>query len=156
VNKVLLTGRLTRDPELRSLASGLSVATFAVATNEFRGNGKEKAEYHNVVVWDRLAQVCGQYLGKGQQVAIEGRLQTRQWDDDRGTRHWKTEVVATSVEMLSGRRKRDYEAESLATQAAEQTGISPNEAAEVGVMTAPDASADEPPASEDEQVLVLA
>jgi single-strand DNA-binding protein len=64
VNKVLLTGRLTRDPELRSLASGSSVATFGVATNEFRGNGKEHAEYHNVVVWDRLAQVCGQYLGK--------------------------------------------------------------------------------------------
>jgi len=99
VNKVLLTGRLTRDPELRSLASGSSVATFGVATNEFRANGKEHAEYHNVVVWDRLAQVCGQYLGKGQQVAIEGRLQTRQWDDDRGTRHWKTEVVAASVEM---------------------------------------------------------
>ena len=110
MNKVLLTGRLTRDPELRSLASGSSVATFAVATNEFRGNGKERAEYHNVVVWDRLAAVCGQYLGKGQQVAVEGRLQTRQWDDDRGARHWKTEVVATSVEMLSGRRKRDYEA----------------------------------------------
>ena len=87
MNKVLLTGRLTRDPELRSLASGSSVATFAVATNEYRGNGKERAEYHNVVVWDRLAQVCGQYLGKGQQVAIEGRLQTRQWDDDRGARH---------------------------------------------------------------------
>ena len=86
MNKVLLTGRLTRDPELRALASGSSVATFAVATNEFRGNGKERAEFHNVVVWDRLAQVCGQYLGKGQQVAIEGRLQTRQWDDDRGTR----------------------------------------------------------------------
>jgi single-strand DNA-binding protein len=156
VNKVLLTGRLTRDPELRSLASGSSVATFAVATNEFRGNGKERAEYHNVVVWDRLAQVCGQYLGKGQQVAIEGRLQTRQWDDDHGARHWKTEVVATSVEMLSGRRKRDYEAESLATQAAEQTGISPGEAAEVGVITAADAPADEQPASEDEEVLVLA
>jgi single stranded DNA-binding protein len=87
MNKVLLTGRLTRDPELRSLASGSNVATFAVATNEFRGNGKERAEYHNVVVWDRLAQVCGQYLGKGQQVAIEGRLQTRQWDDDHGRRH---------------------------------------------------------------------
>jgi single-strand DNA-binding protein len=157
VNKVLLTGRLTRDPELRSLASGSSVATFAVATNEFRGNGKERAEYHNVVVWDRLAQVCGQYLGKGQQVAIEGRLQTRQWDDDRGARHWKTEVVATSVEMLSGRRKRDYEAETLATQAeADSTGISPNEAAEVGVMTMADAAADEQPLAEDEQVLVLA
>ena len=157
MKKVLLTGRLTRDPELRSLASGSSVATFAVATNEFRGNGKERAEYHNVVVWDRLAQVCGQYLGKGQQVAIEGRLQTRQWDDDRGARHWKTEVVATSVEMLSGRRKRDYEAETLATQAeADSTGISPNEAAEVGVMTMADAAADEQPLAEDEQVLVLA
>ena len=156
MNKVLLTGRLTRDPELRSLASGSAVATFAVATNEFRGNGKERAEYHNVVVWDRLAQVCGQYLGKCQQVAIDGRLQTRQWDDDHGTRHWKTEVVATSVEMLSGRRKRDYEAESLATQAAAETnGISPNEAAEVGVITAADAPADEP-ATADEEVLVLA
>ena len=157
MNKVLLTGRLTRDPELRSLASGSSVATFAVATNEFRGNGKERAEYHNVVVWDRLAQVCGQYLGKGQQVAIEGRLQTRQWDDDRGTRHWKTEVVATSVEMLSGRRKRDYEAETLASQAAVGgEEISPAEAAEVGVTSVADAPADGQSASEDEQVLVLA
>ena len=158
MNKVLLTGRLTRDPELRSLASGSAVATFAVATNEFRGNGKERAEYHNVVVWDRLAQVCGQYLGKGPQVAIEGRLQTRQWDDDRGARHWKPEVVATTVEMLSGRRKRDYEAETQANQAAESSGsgISPNEAAEVGVITAADAPADEASTSEDEQVLVLA
>ena len=64
MNKVLLTGRLTRDPELRALASGSNVTTFAVATNEYRGNGKERAEYHNIVVWDRLAQVCGQYLGK--------------------------------------------------------------------------------------------
>ena len=160
MNRVLLTGRLTRDPELRSLASGASVATFAVATNEYRSNGKERAEYHNVVVWDRLAQVCGQYLGKGQQVAIEGRLQTRQWDDDRGARHWKTEVVATSVEMLSGRRKRDYEAESLAHQgtAVDNDAISPAEAAEIGVTTTPDEPADEQPATdgEDEQVLVLA
>ena len=115
MNKVLLTGRLTRDPELRSLASGSSVATFAVATNEFRGNGKERAEYHNVVVWDRLAQICGQYLGKGQQVAIEGRLQTRHWDDDKGTRHWKTEIVAASVEMLSGHKRKDYRAETAAS-----------------------------------------
>jgi single-strand DNA-binding protein len=160
MNRVLLTGRLTRDPELRSLASGSSVATFAVATNEYRGSGKERAEYHNIVVWDRLAQVCGQYLGKGQQVAIEGRLQTRQWDDDRGTRHWKTEVVAVSVEMLSGRRKRDYEADSLAAQAAGEStandSISPNEAAEVGVATAADTSADEATPTDDEQVLVLA
>ncbi|HKG57723.1 MAG TPA: single-stranded DNA-binding protein, partial [Candidatus Limnocylindrales bacterium] len=70
--------------------------------------------------WDRLAEICGQYLGKGQQVAIEGRLQTRSWDDDRGQRHWKTEVVAGHVEMLSGRRKKDYDAEAdgLVAQAA--------------------------------------
>lgn len=159
MNKVLLTGRLTRDPEIRALASGSSVATFAVATNEFRGNGKERAEFHNVVVWDRLAQVCGQYLGKGQQVAIEGRLQTRQWDDDRGTRHWKTEVVATSVEMLSGRRKRDYEADSLAAQVDGETtppdsAISPDEAAEIGVVVA--ANPDEDEAVADDEVLVLA
>ncbi len=113
MNKVLLTGRLTRDPEMRSLASGKAVTQFSVATNEYAG-GKEKAEYHNVVTWDRLAEICGQFLGKGQQVAVEGRLQTRSWDDDRGLRHWKTEVVAAHVEMLSGRRKKDYEAESSA------------------------------------------
>jgi single-strand DNA-binding protein len=119
VNKVLLTGRLTRDPELRSLASGKSVTQFSVATNEYAG-GKEKAEYHNIVTWDRLAEICGQYLGKGQQVAIEGRIQTRSWDDDQGKRHWKTEVVASHVEMLSGRKKKDYDAESAAESLAAQ------------------------------------
>ena len=83
MNKVLLTGRLTRDPEMRSLASGKNVTTFTVASNEFLGGGKEKAEYHPVVAWDRLAEIAGRYLGKGQQVAIEGRLQTRSWDDDK-------------------------------------------------------------------------
>ena len=96
MNKVLLTGRLTRDPEMRSLASGKAVTQFSVATNEYAG-GKEKSEYHNIVAWDRLAEICGQFLGKAQQVAIEGRLQTRSWDDDRGARHWKTEVVASHV-----------------------------------------------------------
>ena len=114
MNKVLLTGRLTRDPEMRSLASGKNVTTFTVASNEFIGGGREKAEYHPVVTWDRLAEIAGTYLGKGQQVAIEGRLQTRSWDDDRGQRHWKTEVVASHVEMLSGRRKKDYEAQQSA------------------------------------------
>jgi single-strand DNA-binding protein len=114
VNRVLLTGRLTRDPEMRGLASGKNVTTFTVASNEFLGGGKEKAEYHAVVAWDRLAEIAGRYLGKGQQVAIEGRLQTRSWDDERGARHWKTEIVASHVEMLSGRRKKDYEAQQAA------------------------------------------
>jgi single-strand DNA-binding protein len=114
VNKVLLTGRLTRDPEMRALASGKNVTQFSVATNEYAGHGKERAEYHNIVTWDKLAEICARYLGKGQQVSVEGRIQTRSWDDERGLRHWKTEVVASSVEMLSGRRKKDYAVESAA------------------------------------------
>lgn len=117
MNRVLLTGRLTRDPEMRVLASGKHVATMSVATNEYIGNGREKAEYHAVITWDGLADICSQYLGKASLVAIEGRLQTRQWDDEAGKRHWKTEVVAASVEMLSGRRKKDYAADALAAQA---------------------------------------
>jgi single-strand DNA-binding protein len=112
VNKVLLAGRLTRDPEMRALASGKHVTQFSVATTEYAGNGKERPEYHNIVTWDRLAEICGRYLGKGQQVAIEGRIQTRTWDDEKGARHWKTEIVAATVEMLSGRKKKDYAAES--------------------------------------------
>ena len=127
MNKVLLSGRLTRDPEMRKLASGKTVTQFSVATNDYRG-GSEKAEYHSVVTWDRLAEICGQYLGKGQLVSIEGRIQTRQWEDDNKQRHWKTEVVANAVEMLSGRRKKDYSAESAAEALAAQAeamGISP-------------------------------
>ncbi|MBA2557424.1 MAG: single-stranded DNA-binding protein [Chloroflexi bacterium] len=130
MNRVLLTGRLTRDPELRTLASGKTVTQFSIATNDYR-SGAEKAEYHNVVTWDRLAEICGQYLGKGQQVALEGRLQTRQWEDDKKVRHWKTEVVASSVEMLSGRRKKDYAAESAAEALeaqAEALGVLPGSA----------------------------
>ena len=129
MNKVLLTGRLTRDPELRVLASGKNVTTFSVATNEYVGNGKEKAEFHSVVAWDRLADICASYLGKGAMVAVEGRLQTRQWDDEAGKRHWKTEIVAMTVEMLSGRRKKDYAADALAGQA-NALGVEPAALAE--------------------------
>jgi single-strand DNA-binding protein len=113
MNRVVLTGRLTRNPESRSLASGKTVTTFSVATNDYRG-GTEKAEYHPVVTWDRLAEICGQFLAKGSLVCIEGRLQTRQWEDDDKKRHWKTEIVASAVEMLSGKRKKDYAVESAA------------------------------------------
>jgi single-strand DNA-binding protein len=113
MNRVLLTGRLTRDPELRTTAGGKAVAQFSVASHEYVA-GKEKPEYHSIVVWSRLAETCGRYLGKGQQVAVEGRLQTRTWDDDTGRRHWKTEIVASSVEMLSGAKRKDYRAETAA------------------------------------------
>jgi single-strand DNA-binding protein len=128
MNRVLIAGRLTRDPEMRKLASGKTVTTFSVATNDYRG-GAEKAEYHSVVTWDRLAEICGQYLGKGQLVAIEGRIQTRQWEDDNKLRHWKTEIVAAQVEMLSGKKKKDYATEAAAnaleTQA-QELGMTPH------------------------------
>ena len=134
MNRVMLVGRLTRDPELRTLPSGKAVANFVVATNEFRGDGAgERTEYHNLVAWDRLAEICGQYLSKGQLVDVEGRLQTRQWDDDAGIRHWKTEVVVNSLEMLSGRRRKEYtrEAEAESSDGAATNG-KPGEAAATG------------------------
>ena len=113
MNRVLLTGRLTRDPELRTTASGKAVAQFSIASHQYVA-GKELSEFHSIVAWNRLAETCGKYLGRGQQVAIEGRIATRSWDDDKGSRHWKTEIVASSVEMLSSRRRKDQAAEAAA------------------------------------------
>ena len=144
MNKVLLAGRLTRDPEMRALASGKHVTQFSVATTEYAGNGKERGEFHNIVTWDRLAEVCGRYLGKGQQVAIEGRLQTRTWDDEKGMRHWKTEIVATTVEMLSGRKKKDYAAESSADLLEAAADAGSGEAVAEGDAESPSVPADEP------------
>ena len=124
MNKVMLVGRLTRDPELRTLPSGKHVTTFSLATNEYRGaNAGERTEYHALVAWDRLAEICGQFLGKGQLVDVEGRLQTRQWDDDAGKRHWKTEVVVSQLEMLSGRGKKEYAKEAQAAQDETETPV---------------------------------
>jgi single-strand DNA-binding protein len=127
MNRVTIVGRLTRPPEMRKLASGKTVTQFGIATNDYR-SGAEKTEYHNVVTWDRLAEICAEYLGKGQLVAIEGRIQTRQWEDENKARHWKTEIVAAQVEMLAGRRKKDYAAESAAQALeaqADALGITP-------------------------------
>lgn len=142
MNHVVLTGRLTRDPELRKLASGKTVTQFNVATNDYRG-GTEKAEYHSVVTWDRLAEICGQYLGKGQLVSIIGRLQTRQWEDENKARHWKTEIVASSVEMLSGRKKKDYAAESAAEALAAQAAAMGMESDAPAFSASPDDDDDE-------------
>ena len=137
MNHVVLTGRLTRDPESRKLASGKTVTEFAVATNDYRG-GSEKAEYHTIITWDRLAEICGQYLGKAQLVSIIGRLQTRQWEDADKKRHWKTEIVANSVEMLSGKKKKDYAAESAAEALAAQAAALGVEADSVAFSASPD------------------
>ncbi|MDI6778492.1 MAG: single-stranded DNA-binding protein [Patescibacteria group bacterium] len=105
LNKVLLIGNLTRDPELRSTSSGQSVANFGLATNRVwkdpnTGERKEAVEFHNIVVWRRLAEIAGQYLRKGSKIFIEGRIQTRSWQDQSGSKRYMTEIVAENLQML--------------------------------------------------------
>jgi len=106
VNKVILIGRLGQNPELRYTPAGAAVANFSLATNEKwtdkAGNKQEKTEWHRIVVWNKTAELCNQYLQKGREVYIEGRLQTRQWDDKDGQKKYTTEIVADSVQFLSG------------------------------------------------------
>jgi single-strand DNA-binding protein len=113
---------------------------FVIATNEYRGTGAgERTEYHNLVAWDRLAEICGQFLSKGQLVDVEGRLQTRQWDDDAGVRHWKTEVVIAQLEMLSGRGKKEYAKEAQTVAATGPDGLLVETASGNGAGDAPEA-----------------
>lgn len=108
VNKVILVGNLGRDPEVRSTPSGQPVATFSLATNrkwkDQSGTRQEETEWHNVVCWGRQAEIAGQYLTKGKQVYVEGRLQTRSWDDKQsGEKKYRTEVICQNFQMLGGR-----------------------------------------------------
>ncbi len=108
VNKVILIGNVGKDPELRSTPSGTAVAKFSLATNErFKdksGEWQERTEWHNVVVWQRLAEIASEYLKKGSKVYIEGRLQTHSWDDKTtNQKKYMTEVVANDLVLLSGR-----------------------------------------------------
>lgn len=102
LNKALIIGNLTRDPEKKALPSGTSVTSFGVATNRVwkdkDGKNQEATEFHNIVVFGRQAETCGQYLKKGQSVLIEGRIQTRSWDQD-GTKRYRTEIVADRVQF---------------------------------------------------------
>lgn len=103
LNKVFVLGNLTRDPELRQTPSGQAVCSFGVATNRFykdsTGQKQKQAEFHNVVSWGRQAEIVNQYLKKGSAVLVEGRLQTRSWQDQQGTKHWRTEVIAQSIQL---------------------------------------------------------
>lgn len=105
LNKVQLIGNLTKDPELRQTPNGNSVCSYTVATNltwkDSNGQRQDKAEFHNVVSWGKLAEICGQYLQKGKKVYIEGRLQTRDWEAEDGSKRYKTEIVAENMIMLS-------------------------------------------------------
>lgn len=103
LNKAFLIGNLTRDPELKALPSGSKVASFSLATNRVfkdkEGARKETTEYHNVVAFTRLGELCAQYLKKGSQALVEGRLQTRSWDAPDGSKKYRTEIIADNVQF---------------------------------------------------------
>ncbi|MBN1957409.1 MAG: single-stranded DNA-binding protein [Desulfuromonadales bacterium] len=107
VNKVILVGNLGKDPELRYTPSGTAVATFSLATTERYkdrdGNRQEKTEWHNIVAWRQLAEICGKFLHKGKQVYIEGKIQTRSYDDRDGNKRYITEIVVDQMQMLGSR-----------------------------------------------------
>ena len=111
LNKVMIIGRLGRDPEMRYTPSGRPVTTFSLATSRnwttSEGERRIETEWSNIVAWGNLAEICKQYLSKGQLAYIEGRLQTRHWDDSEGVKHTSVEIVANEMIMLSERRETD-------------------------------------------------
>lgn len=113
LNKVMLIGNLGKDPEVRYTASGQAVASFSLATSEkFKsksGDWEERTEWHNITLWGKLAEIAGEYLSKGKTVYIEGRLQTRKWQDKNGNDRYTTDIVGDRMQMLSGKGERRSE-----------------------------------------------
>ncbi len=108
INKVILIGRLGQDPEVRYTPDGTAVANFSIATSDEwkdknTGEKRERTEWHRIVAWRKLGEICGEYLSKGRQVYIEGRIQTRSWDDKDGNKRYTTEIIASDVQFLGSR-----------------------------------------------------
>lgn len=112
LNKVMLIGRLGKDPEMKYTPSGVTVATFSIATNESYkdkdGKAIENTDWHNVVAWKKLAEICGQYLKKGSTVYIEGKIKTRHYDHKDGTKRYVTEIIAENMQMLGSKEVDNY------------------------------------------------
>jgi len=108
LNKVMVIGRLGQDPELKYTPGGAAVCNFSVATSENwtdkSGQKQERTEWHRIVVWGKLAELCNQYLAKGRQAFIEGRLQTRSWEDKEGQKRYTTEIMANTVQFLDSKQ----------------------------------------------------
>lgn len=106
INKAMLLGRLGKDPDMRYAPSGTAIATFSIATNhrqKAEGDWVDKTEWHNILVFGKLAEFAGEYLQKGKQVFIEGRLQTSSWEDQQGAKKYKTEIVASELQLIGSK-----------------------------------------------------
>jgi single-strand DNA-binding protein len=127
VNKVILVGRLGKDPEVKYTQTGVPVARFTLATDESwkdqSGEKQQRTEWHNIVAWRKLAEICGQYLNKGKLVYVEGRLQTRSWEDKEGNKRYTTEVQADNMVMLSARTDEARQEKGVAAAASSNSGF---------------------------------
>jgi single-strand DNA-binding protein len=129
VNKVIVLGRLGADPEVKNISASATVARLSVATSENwtdkDGQKQERTEWHRIVVWGKLAELCGKYLTKGRQVYVEGRLQTRSWEDQQGQKKYTTEIVANTVQFLGGTETRANENRSERSHANDEHAFGP-------------------------------
>jgi single-strand DNA-binding protein len=143
VNKVILVGNLGADPEVRYTPGGLAVTNFRLATTENRtnkeGQREQRTEWHRIVAYGRLAEICGEYLAKGKQIYIEGRLQTRSWDDKDGNKRWATEIIASNMQMLgpAGRQPGSGEGTTTTPSADLTTDIGPELGSSMGGFNQP-------------------
>ena len=139
LNKVMLIGRLGQDPEIRYTQSGSAVANVTIATNDYwtdkQGGKQERTEWHSLVLWGKLADLAQSYLKKGSQVYVEGRLQTRDWEDQQGQKHYKTEVVVTTMQFLDSKMAdSSSNTEYSATAAAPQSKPAPTASADANTV----------------------
>jgi single-strand DNA-binding protein len=134
VNKVILIGRLGKDPEVKYTPSGAPVAKFSLATDEVfkdrSGEQQKRTEWHNIVAWNKLAEICGEYLTKGKQVYIEGSIRSRQWEDQAGNKRTAYDIVAREMKMLGSKADSDRAAAASAAAPAERTPVEKPPAAE--------------------------
>lgn len=146
LNKAMVIGNVVRDPEMRSTPGGQNVTSFSVATNfiwkDQSGNRQEKAEFHNIVAWRRLAEITSQYLKKGSKVYIEGRMQTRSWDDPNGVKRYRTEIIAENMIMLDRAGNQDFSGVSSAPRSNDRQS-SYGQSMSEGVQPAPEPSEEE-------------
>lgn len=141
----MLIGNLTRDPEVRTTPQGVPVASFGLATNltwkDQSGNRQTKAEFHNIVAWRKLGETCGQYLKRGSKVYVEGRLQTRSWDDQSGNKKYRTEIILDSMIMLDRKESGgSYPLRQSESEASQPSAPSQIEAEAEAPQTAPQPS----------------
>lgn len=141
LNKAMIIGNLTRNPETRTTPNGQTVCSFGVATNRVwtnaQGQKQENVEFHNIIAWGKLAEICGQYLAKGRKVYVEGRLQTREWEGQDGAKRNRTEIVAENMIILDRAPASQPQASSPSAQKAPETAEQGTSGEEIKVEDIP-------------------